>query len=134
MSNAPISKSKFAFFLLSLFAAFHALAMSWTSKVASTGQAVLAQSHWPSGVLELLNDPLRADGWNPGFSEWPNDVSHYEFKILESGDIQPLIKKFTAIRSKVQIRLRPEKEARGLGFTTVLKEGNGTAIVFSIGN
>jgi hypothetical protein len=113
----------------------NAPAMSGTSQVAWPSKPVVAQPDWPEGVLDLLNDPLRTEGWNPWFSEWPNDVNSYTFQVSGTNDVNHLITKLAAIKNaKAQVLLYPDKEARGLGFTTVLKEGNGAAVVFSIGS
>ncbi len=115
--------------------ATNTLAMSGTSQVAWRGKPVPAQPDWPAGVLELVNDPLRTEGWNPWFSEWPNDVNYYAFKVSGTNDVNRLIAKLAAIKgAKPQILLNPGKEARVLAFTTVLDEGNGAAVVFSIGS
>lgn len=110
-------------------------AMSGTDQVAWPGKPVAAEPDWPEGVLDLVNDPLRTEGWNPWFSEWPNDVKHYAFQVRGTNDVNRLLKKLAAIKhAKVQVLLYPDKEPRGLGFTTVLNEGNGAAAVFSIGS
>ena len=119
---------------LALIAA-NALAMSGTSQVAWPGKPVAAQPDWPAGVLDLVNDPLRTEGWNPWFSEWPNDVNYYTFKVSDTSDVNRLIAKLAAIKSaKARVFLYPGKEPRALAFTTVLDEGNGAAVVFSIGS
>lgn len=110
-------------------------AISGTSQVAWPGKPVVAQPDWPEGVLDLVNDPLRTEGWNPWFSEWPNDANFYTFQVSGTNDVNHLIAKLAAIKNaKARVLLYPDKEARGLGFTTVLKEGNGAAVVFSIGS
>jgi hypothetical protein len=67
-----------AFIALSLVAT-NVLAMSSTSQVAWRDKPVPAQPDWPAGVLDLVNDPLRTEGWNPWFSECANDVNFYAF-------------------------------------------------------
>jgi hypothetical protein len=118
-----------------LLAAVQAPAISGTTQVAWPGRPVRAEADWPAGVLELVNDPLRAAGWNPWFSEWPNDVNHYEFKVRGTDDVNHLLERLAAIRgARAQVRLNPGQEARALAFTTVLNEGSGTAVVFRIGS
>lgn len=112
---------------------------SSTSQVASKGRPVPAskaeESAWPEGILDLVNDPVRADGWNPWFSEWPNDVNHYEMIVQGGEDVQRLLDKLGKVRCKeVRLVLKPDPEPRSLGFTTVLTEGNQTAALFSIGS
>jgi hypothetical protein len=114
-------------------------AMSSTSQIAAEGQLIpkaSVETHgWPAGVLDLVNDPLRSDGWNPWFSEWPNDVNHYEMKLHGQDDLEQIIQKLVAIRCDVvRIRLDPGKEPSALGFTTELPKGNGAAAVFAIGS
>jgi len=128
---------RFTLILLSALAltAPRAGAISSTDQAASPGKPVRAEPGWPEGVLDLVNDPLRTDGWNPWFSEWPNDVNHYAFEVANTDEVNRLIEKLTAIKAKrLVVALNPTMEARGLGFTTVLPEGNGAGVVFSIGN
>lgn len=118
-----------------LFAPLCALAISSTEEIASEGQAASADPDWPKGVLELVNDPLRTEGWNPWFSEWPSDVYHYGLRVRNAEDINHLIAKLAAILTmNAQVFLRPEKEVGGLGFTTQIQKGNGLGATFSFGN
>lgn len=112
-----------------------ARAMSGTSQVASPGKPVAAVTGWPEGVLDLVNDPLRTDGWNPWFSQMANDVNFYAFKVRDTDDVNRLIQKLMAIKApKVHVQLNPGSEATYLGYTTVLEKGNGAAAVFFLGN
>jgi len=113
--------------------------MSWTDQAASEGHPVprqIAEHYgWPEGTLALVNDPLRGRGWTPCFSEWPNDLNHYGMKATTVEDVQHLIDLLAKIEeSPVQVFLDPRPEPRGLGFTTVLEEGNGIGVMFSIGS
>lgn len=115
--------------------ATNALAWSSTDHIAWPGKPVAAERDWPEGVLALVNDPLRTEGWHPWFSECPNDVNFYAFHVNDTNDVNRLIAKLAAIKStNAQVFLYPEKEARALAFTTVLDKGNEAAIVFSIGS
>lgn len=110
-----------AFGALALIAT-NTFAMSGTSQVAWRDKPVPVQPDWPAGVLDLVNDPLRTEGWNPWFSEWPNDVNYYAFKVSGTNDVNRLTAKLAAIKgAKPQILLNPGKEARVLAFTTVLE-------------
>jgi hypothetical protein len=112
-----------------------AFAMSGTDQIAWPGKPVAAERDWPAGVVELVNDPTRTEGWSPWFSEWPNDVKNYTFHLQSAAEANRLLKEFAAIKApKLQLRLNPGKEPRGLGFSTVLKEGNTNAALFSIGS
>jgi hypothetical protein len=117
-----------------LLGAITAFGMSGTDQVAWPGKPVSAETNWPPGTVELLNDPLRAAGWNPWFSEWPNDVNHYEFKPRTTKEVNHLVALLAAIKAdRVCLILSPEQEPRGLGFTTRLQPSNGVAAVFAIG-
>ena len=114
-----------------------------TSKIASNGQPVPAAEHWPAGLEAVVNDPARTDGWNAWFTEWPNDVVHYQhrFAAPEQTDvtattrINALLKKFAAIRAgELHVHLSPQSEPRGYGWVSSLPEGNGTPVMLSIGN
>ena len=121
--------------LVGIFSQLPVHAISGTDQVAWPGKPVAAEKHWPKGVLELLNDPLRANGWNAWFSEWPNDVNYYELTGRNVDDINHFIEKLAAIKApKVQILLNPTKEAGALAFTTSVKKGSSVPAIFSIGD
>jgi hypothetical protein len=108
-----------------------------TVQVAWPGKPVAAVTNWSAGVLELVNDPLRTTGWNPGPSRSPQTVSYYELKVRNTDEVNRLIQKLAAIKApKVQVRLNPGKEATYLTPATVfmLPAGNGTSVVFSVDN
>lgn len=116
-----------------------ALGVSGTSQIAQ--EEVLVDPGtaeimgWPTGVTELVNDRSRTNGWNPWFSEWPNDVNHYEMHAATDQDLQRIIHKLAAIGTRpVVIKLNPAHEPSAVGFTTVLLEGNATPVLFSIGS
>ncbi len=112
-----------------------AFAISGTDQIAWEGKSVPADPDWPKGVSELVNDPLRTDGWSPWFSEWPNDLSHYGFRVHNTKEINQLIEELAAIQvTNAQVCLRPDKEVGPLGFTTHLDKGNNLAVTFSLGN
>ena len=112
-----------------------AFAISSTDQIAWPNKPVVAEKHWPSGVLEIMNDPTRQNGWHPWFSEWPNDVNYYELNANNVGDLKRLIEKLAAINaSKVQVLLNPAREAGPLAFTASVEKGISIAAVFSIGN
>ncbi len=116
-----------------------ACGMSGTSQIAQKGQPVETDVAddlgWPSGVLDMINVRTRTNGWQPWFSEWPNDVNHYEFHFRNTGELNGIIRKLARIDSKTRvIMLSPETEPRAIGFTTVLPEGNGASGLFSIGS
>jgi hypothetical protein len=112
-----------------------ALAMSGTDQIAWRGKPVAAQPDWPKGALDLVNDPLRTEGWNPWFSECPNDVNFYAFAVSDTNQVNHLIAKLAAIKAdRIKLLLSPAPEPRVLAFATVLEDGNDAAAVFSIGS
>jgi hypothetical protein len=108
--------------------------MSGSQPIAWPDQAVLNGAGWPGGVLELINDPARTEGWNPWFSGWPSDVHYYLFKPGTPADVNRLIQRLAAIQTNVHLKLSPAGEAGALAFTTAMKKGNGHSLVFALGN
>jgi hypothetical protein len=80
------------------------------------------------------HDPIRTGGWNPWFSEWPNDVQHFTFKLHNTDDANRLIRQLAKIPRKVELKLNPGREPGALGFMSALKAMNGHAALFSLGN
>jgi hypothetical protein len=116
-------------------AASRAYAAGGTTTVATEGQKAYVQKAWPEGVADLVNDPARAAGWNPWFTEWPNDVHQYSFKIKSTDDVNRLLEKLAAVKTeRTQLRLSPEKEPDSIGWVTRLPEDNFIAAMFSIGD
>ena len=113
----------------------YACAAGGTSTVATRNQPAFVSPSWSRGIGELVNDPSRTSGWNSWFTEWPNDVNQYAFEIKSTDDLNRLIAKLAAIKSDLrQIRLSHLKEPSGLGWVTRVPEGNGIAVIFSIGD
>lgn len=115
-----------------------AFAIAGTDKIAEEGTSVSKQQAesrgWPDGVLDLVNDPLRTEGWNPWFSELPNDVDHYAMKARTTEEVQHLIDLLARIKTKsVRLQLDPGKEPSGVGTARFL-EDNGIAVMFLIGS
>ena len=120
--------------LLGTFASL-AWAAGGTDVVATSGAYVLVPPGWPPGTGEIVNDPCRTKGWNPLFSEWPNDVHHYALVIDSTDDLNRLIAKLAGIKSDLQqIRLSCQTEPRSLGFVTSMPEDNGISVLFTIGD
>ena len=68
MKCKPISNWLVLF--AALLTASHASAASYQQRVESvvpSGQSVSARASWPAGALELINDPLRTEGWRAFF-------------------------------------------------------------------
>lgn len=82
----------------------YAWAIAGTDRIAEPGKPYsdqLARNlEWPKGVLELVNDPARTFGWNHWFSELPNDVMRFEYRIKDTTELNRLIEKLAAIDSK----------------------------------
>lgn len=110
------------------------LARSGASQIAWPGQPVQADTGWPAGALELINDPARTEGWNPWFSGTPSDVRYFAFKLTNPEDANRLIHRLASIQADVQLLLSPDPEPVRLAFTTVLKPGNGHGALLSLGN
>ncbi|MDZ4779813.1 MAG: hypothetical protein SGJ19_06135 [Planctomycetia bacterium] len=125
-------------YLLALIAHYGAercLAEAGTSTVASAGHEVSPDDAWPKGVIDLLNDPARTDGWNPWFSEWPNDVCHYGYDVQNIDDVNRLIEKFAKIETEIrQVHLSNKAEPDLLGWVTRAPEKNGIAVLYSAGD
>lgn len=110
-------------------------ALAGARQVAKPGKPVRTQSHWPDGVVELLNDPARTDGWSDFFNDWPSDVCNYVFQVKNADELNKLLQKFGKIKSfDLEVKLAPGKGPGSLGWVTKLPPGNGAAAVFSIGN
>ena len=68
---------------------------------------------WPAGVLELVNHPLRTDGWHPSFSELPNDMEMYDIEIRFPRDVDDVVQKLAAIKAPLlRLELRQTKAKR----------------------
>src|SRR5262249_10222965 len=86
---------------------------------------------WPEGVLELVNHPLRTDGWHPWFTELPNDVDSFDIEIRYPRDVDHLVQKLAAIKApSLQLELRRTK-AKGTGARA---SGRPIGAEFRIGN
>jgi hypothetical protein len=103
-----------------------ALARSGKDKVVARGQMAKALPGWPQGVLELINDPVRVNGWHPWFSESPNDGYYFEMDVRRPQDVNHLIKLFAAIKSKtLELNLDPADGA---------PHADGVGAIFALGN
>ncbi|WP_339909444.1 hypothetical protein [Symmachiella dynata] len=110
-------------------------ALAGSRQVAKPGRPVRAQSHWPDGVDQFLNDPARTGGWSDFFNDWPSDVCNYVFQVKNTDELNKLLIKFGKIKSfDLEVKLAPAKEPGSLGWVTKLPPGNGAAALFSIGN
>lgn len=107
--------------------------MASTAQVAWPGRAVEQREGWPAGALAVINDATRTTGWNPWFSEMPNDVNHYGFEPQTSEDVHRLIVRVAAITGAV-VRLSPRHESFWPGFGKDSHWSEKTAVVFSLGN
>lgn len=119
-------------------------AAAGTRQVVTKGQPIQDRAVWQRGVVELLNDPRRGDGWSDWFSEWPSDVDHYEFRVANTGQLNEVIATFCKIRvakpdakqvpPPLEIRLSPLAEPAGFGWVSSFEKGNNLPAVFSFGN
>jgi len=104
-------------------------------KVASEGQPItqtdVENFGWPDGVIDLLNHPLRSNGWTYRNVGRKNVTHSYAFNLRNPEDLHSIIDQLLEIRSEtIRIILYPGNEAR----SPVPLGGNGTAAVFSIGS
>jgi hypothetical protein len=119
---------------LVVFAGF-AWAAARTDVVVRSGETVHVFKSWPQGTDEIVNDRCRTDGWQPWFSEWPNDVQHYALVIESTDDLNRLLAKLSAFKGDLkQIRLSYQREPSSLGFVTSMSKGNGIPVMFTIGD
>jgi hypothetical protein len=134
MTFRQFSKAALAFVILGL-APSLLLAAGGTSAIATKGNVATVSDDWPTGVGDIVNDPLRTNGWNSWFTEWPNDVNQYAFEIKSMKEVNALVEKLAKVKPAIgQIRLSYLKEPSGLGWVTQLPEENNIAVIFSIGD
>ncbi|MEW4529339.1 hypothetical protein [Maioricimonas sp. JC845] len=106
-----------------------------TAVIASPGSKAHINSNWPVGVADLVNDPARTHGWNPWFTEWPNDVNHYGYAAESMEEVNRLVQKLAAIDAPLRrVMLAAAEEPRGIGWVSSVPEGNGLAALLSIGD
>lgn len=146
--------ARFILFVLALlgwgFTAPEALAAAGTSHISSVEDLVRGPSvsevvtqgedgksvttiadPWPDGVLELVNHPLRTDGWHPWFTEFPNDMDMYDIEIRFPRDVDHVVQKLAAIKAdSLRLELRQTKAKR----TTGVERTRPTGAEFGIGN
>lgn len=105
-------------------------AISSTEQVASphcpVSQEEARLNCWPEGVLDLVNDVTRTNGWRPWFSECPSDIVHYNFCLEKRKELKRILAKFLAIKNdSLRILLVAAKES---------EPENEVAATFCIGN
>ena len=97
---------------------------------AAVSEASSVAQDWPDGVLKLVNDPLRHDGWNSWFSGFPNDVERYRFRLAKTADVDHLANRFSTIKAdRLRILL-----AAGVGPIVDFGGVRAPGIMFAIGN
>jgi len=116
-----------------------AWAIAGTDHVATPGQMIALEAvenyEWPEGTLELVNDPLRGDGWHPWFSECPNDVLYFEMNVQRNEDVRHLIDRMRKVKSlRRQIVLHPGSQAEPIPLTKRRLTDAGIGAVFQIGS
>jgi hypothetical protein len=101
------------------FLLFSSAVHAWggTDDIARPGKPVnIDLTGYPEGTQALLNHTLRADGWRPWFTEWPNDVMHFSFDAKNYKDVQAILDTFAAIKVRgKQVRLSALQEPTILG-------------------
>lgn len=80
-----------------------AMGMASVDHIVSKGQEysqqLADQWAWPAGTMDLVNDPLRTDGWLPWFSELPNDVNRFQLDLKNTDDANRLIAKLAKVKA-----------------------------------
>ncbi|MFN7140994.1 MAG: hypothetical protein ACK4UN_16815 [Limisphaerales bacterium] len=91
-----------------LLAPLLALAVAGTTQVGWKGKPVEARAGWPKGALDLINDPLRMEGWHRWFSGIFNPVDDFEFEVRNMDEVNHLLELLGKIDSPgLQVRLDP---------------------------
>lgn len=97
--------------------------------------AIIDLKGYPDGTQALVNHALRAYGWRPWFTEWPNDVINFSFDAKSSADVQAIIDSFVAIKVRgKQVRLSALEEPTNLGWVSRVQEGKKIPVLFSTGD
>lgn len=104
--------------------------------IARQGKPVIIDlTGYPDGTQALVNHALRADGWRPWFTEWPNDVIDFSFDAKCSADVQAIIDSFAAIKVRgKQVRLSALEEPANLGWVSRIPEGRKIPVLFTTGD
>ncbi len=122
-----------------------------TATIAIKGQKVSERESWPGGVVELLNHETRGSGWNDWFSEWPNDVDHFEFQVTSMDQVNDVIREFAKIRVErdrtgsdgkplsqkpvlPEIHLCPRSSPRGFGWVSKFPQDRKIPMIFALGD
>ena len=126
-------------FFLGLVAFVMCTGFAWaaggTDVVVESGERAHVFKTWPRGTGNIVNDRCRTTGWQPWFSEWPNDVQHYALVIESTDDLNRLLAKISKIEGDLKhIRLACQIEPSSLGFVTSMPKGNGIPVMFTIGD
>ena len=87
---------------------------------------------WPAGVRDLLNSPLRGDGWHPWFSECQNDWNYFEFDVTSAADVQHVLRLLEAVEAEtVRVFLAPGAPRP---HSALAPQSSAAPVVFSIGS
>lgn len=113
-----------------------AFAAGGVDDIARPGKPVIVDlAGYPEGTPTLLNHVLRADGWRPWFTEWPNDVVFFSFDAKSPEDVQAIVDAFAAIKANgKQIRLSAMQEPVNLGWVSRIPEGRKMSVLFTMGD
>lgn len=72
-----------------------------------------AQYAWPAGALDMVNDPARAEGWHPMFSELPNDSQTFGYRLADTQEANRLLKVLAQVKGeRPAVHLDPKPEFR----------------------
>ena len=116
-----------------------ARAVGGTSVIAKKGEPISPHKGWPDGVSKLLKHETRGTGWNDWFSEWPNDVDHYEFQVTSIDEVNDVINQFAKIEvaegsPRPEIHLCPAASPKGFGWVSKFPNDRKLPMIFAIGD
>ncbi len=107
-----------------------------TDDIARPGNPVIIDlAPYPDGTKALVNHALRADGWRPWFTEWPNDVIHFSFDAKTNEEAQAIVDAFAAIKARgKQVRLSAQQEPTNIGWVSRIPGGRKIPMLFTTGD
>lgn len=116
-----------------------ATAASGTSVIAEKGGPVYEHESWPEGVGTLLKHETRGTGWNDWFTQWPNDVEHFEFQVTSMDEVNDVIDQFAQIEvakgsPPPEIHLCPAASPKGFGWVSKFPHDRKLPMIFAIGD
>lgn len=137
----PLSRILASLLSIALLIEITSLAMpaGGTRVIAEKGTPTYGDESWPEGVATLLQHETRGTGWNDWFSQWPNDVNHYEFQVISMDEVNDVIDQFAQIevaegRPRPEIHLCPAASPNGFGWLSRFPDDRKLSMIFAIGD